>query len=49
LAENLLLLSRDAALYERISKAGAAFASNEFSADKQIANIENLYREACRV
>lgn len=46
LSRALLLLAEDPALYSRISSAGADFAGNEFSAEKQIANIENLYREA---
>ena len=46
LARALLLLAEDSALYARISLAGADFVSGEFSAAKQIVNIENLYREA---
>lgn len=46
LSRALLLLASNPALYARISEAGAEFAGREFSAAKQIANIENLYREA---
>lgn len=46
IAEALLLLAGNPALYEGISKAGAEFVSREFSAANQIANVENLYREA---
>ena len=42
----LLQLANDPALYAGISKAGAEFVTDAFSAEKQIANIENLYREA---
>jgi colanic acid/amylovoran biosynthesis glycosyltransferase len=46
LSEALLRLAEDPALYARLSTAGSEFVSGEFSAVKQIANIENLYREA---
>ncbi|MEI6491413.1 MAG: glycosyltransferase [Verrucomicrobiota bacterium] len=46
LSRSLLLLAEDPALYARLSLSGADFVSGEFSAAKQIANIENLYREA---
>ena len=46
LAQALLLLANDPDLYARLSSAGADFVSREFSAAKQIANTENLYREA---
>jgi len=49
ISEALLQLASDPALYASISKAGAAFVSHAFSAEKQIANIENLYREAIGV
>lgn len=42
----LLQLASDPALYARISEAGAESVADAFSAEKQIANIENLYREA---
>ncbi len=47
IARALLCLARDPELYEDISRDGADFVSREFSAEKQIANIEALYREAC--
>ena len=46
LSQALLDLAKDPALYLRISVAGSDFVNGEFSAGKQIANIENLYREA---
>lgn len=46
LARSLVLLAGDPALYARLSMAGADFVSAEFSAAKQIANIETLYHEA---
>lgn len=46
-AAALLEFAADPVLYERISGAGADFVTAEFSAAKQIANIEALYREAC--
>jgi len=46
LSAALLELAGDPALYSRISKEGAEFVSAEFSAAKQIANVENLYRAA---
>lgn len=42
----LICLTRDPELYADISRDGAAFVGREFSAEKQIANIEALYREA---
>jgi glycosyltransferase involved in cell wall biosynthesis len=47
LAGALLRLAEDPSLLSRISRAGSDFVRREFSEDKQIANIENLYREAC--
>jgi glycosyltransferase involved in cell wall biosynthesis len=46
LGEALLLLARDPELYAWIGQGGAEFVSGEFSAEKQIANVESLYREA---
>ena len=46
ISEALLRLAEDPGLQARIALAGAEFVSREFSAEKQIANIENLYREA---
>lgn len=46
LSAALLELARDPALHSRISKGGAEYVAAEFSAAKQIANIENLYRAA---
>jgi len=46
LAQALLLLAKDPDLYALLSSAGADFVSREFSAAKQIANTESLYREA---
>ncbi len=46
IAAALLRLAEDPVLRERISLAGAAFVTEEFSATKQIANVEALYREA---
>ena len=46
LSAALLDLAGDPELYERISAAGAEYVVSEFSAAKQIANIETLYREA---
>jgi glycosyltransferase involved in cell wall biosynthesis len=45
-SQALLLLANDPALYASLSKAGAESVADAFSAEKQIANIENLYREA---
>lgn len=42
----LLQLAGDPVLYAGISRTGAEFVTDAFSAEKQIANIENLYREA---
>jgi hypothetical protein len=39
-------LARDPELYAWIGQGGAEFVSGEFSAEKQIANVESLYREA---
>lgn len=46
-AEALLHLAQNSRLYGEISRAGADFVKEGFSAAKQIANIESLYREAC--
>ncbi len=46
LSAALLELAGNPALYSRISKGGAEYVTAEFSAAKQIANIENLYRAA---
>lgn len=42
----LLRLADDPELNARVSVEGSEFVSGEFSAEKQIANIERLYREA---
>lgn len=39
-------LASNEELYEKISRGGAEFVCAEFSAEKQIVNIEKLYREA---
>jgi glycosyltransferase involved in cell wall biosynthesis len=46
LSAALLRLAGDPAFYKRVSRTGAEFVSREFSAEKQIANLENLYCEA---
>jgi len=46
ISEALLRLAEDPELQSRVAMAGSEFVSGEFSAEKQIANIENLYREA---
>ena len=46
LSAALLRLAGDPAFYKRVSRTGAEFVSREFSAEKQIANLENLYSEA---
>ena len=46
ISEALLRLAEESELYERVSIAGSEFVNGEFSAEKQIANIERLYREA---
>ncbi|MFZ4777627.1 MAG: glycosyltransferase, partial [Terrimicrobiaceae bacterium] len=46
IAKALVCLTRDPELYADISRDGAEFVSRGFSAEKQIANIEALYREA---
>jgi len=42
----LLRLADEPELHAHVSMAGSEFANKEFSAEKQIANVERLYREA---
>ena len=48
-AAALCRLARDPALSRSIAQAGSEFVRAEFSAERRIADIENLYREACRM
>lgn len=46
IAAALLLLAADPARYEKLARAGSDSVRQQFSATRQIANIETLYREA---
>lgn len=48
-AESLLRLANNPALFHDIARAGSDAVRSQFSADLRIADIENLYREACGV
>ncbi len=47
-ASALLRLAREPALYRRIAQAGSESVREQFSADRRIADIESLYREATK-
>jgi len=48
-AAALLHLTSDSGLYRKIAQAGSDSIRDQFSAERRVAEIENLYREACGI